>query len=303
MRPTPPENAFAIPAEITRYLGHLRFERRLSPRTCAAYGRDLALLVELAGDVPAIGLDTQHIRRFMAKLHARGLSGRSLARTLSAWRGLYRYLIRMDTLRTNPCDALRAPKSPRKLPSALSVDAMHQLLDRSPEKDLDVRDLAMFELFYGSGLRLSELAGLDLATLDLASGEVTVTGKGGRTRRVPVGSKARQALERWLELRAGMVRQAEPAVFLTRRGTRLGVRAIGLRLGRWARRAGMQTHVHPHMLRHSFATHLLESSGDLRAVQELLGHANIATTQVYTHLDFQHLTKVYDQAHPRARKK
>jgi integrase/recombinase XerC len=300
MPPRPPDPHHS---EVARYLDHLRFERRLSGHTCAAYRRDLAALTRLADATPIDELTPTDIRRFVARLHAGGLGGRSLARTLSAWRGLYRYLIRTGAHAANPCDGLRAPRTPRKLPAALSVDAMTQLLERTPQDELERRDHAMFELFYSCGLRLAELAGLDVAMLDLASGEVGVTGKGGRARRVPVGAKADAALREWIARRALLAEPTEPALFVSKRGTRLGVRAIATRLGRWARLAGLPVHVHPHMLRHSFATHVLESSGDLRAVQELLGHANIATTQVYTHLDFQHLAKVYDQAHPRARKK
>jgi integrase/recombinase XerC len=305
MPPRPPEAEadVALPSEVTRYLDHLRFERRLSGHTRAAYRRDLAALARLAGATPLGELKPADMRRFVARLHAGGLGGRSLARALSAWRGLYRYLIRTGAHDANPCDGLRAPRTPRELPAVLSVDAMIQLLEHAPRDELELRDHAMFELFYSCGLRLSELAGLDLAMLDLASGEVGVTGKGGRARRVPVGAKAGVALRVWIARRANLAPASETALFLSRRGTRLGVRAIATRLDRWARRAGLPVHVHPHMLRHSFATHVLESSGDLRAVQELLGHANIATTQVYTHLDFQHLAKVYDQAHPRARKK
>lgn len=198
---------------------------------------------------------------------------------------------------------MRAPKARRALPAALSPDACARLLDRVPEDALEVRDRAMFELFYSSGLRLAELAGLDLGALDLAAAEASVTGKGAKTRIVPVGAKARAALDLWLGVREGIARPQEKAVFVGRNGGRLSARQVQLRLDRWARKAGLAVHVHPHMLRHSFASHVLQSSGDLRAVQELLGHANLNTTQVYTHLDFQHLAKIYDQAHPRAKRK
>jgi integrase/recombinase XerC len=286
-----------------RYLTHLAAERRLSSHTVNNYERDLERLLELAKTADLQTLDSQQIRNFIAQLHSRGLSARSLARTLSAWRGFYRFACKRLGFPHNPCSDLRPPKARPALPEALSPDACAQLLNRTPEDQLEVRDKAMFELFYSSGLRLAELAGLDVAMLDLAAGEATVTGKGRKTRIVPVGEKAREALSVWLGLRAGMAKPGERAVFTNRNGGRLTARQVALRLDRWAMKAGLEVHVHPHMLRHSFATHVLQSSGDLRAVQEMLGHANISTTQVYTHLDFQHLAKVYDQAHPRARKK
>ena len=291
-------------ARVAAYLEELAVQRRLSPHTCDGYGRDLKRLLEHAGERPLDALGASDIRRAIAQLHGRGLSGRSLARTLSAWRSFFRWLVRHRHLEANPCQGLRAPKSPRALPAVLSPDQAAALLDAEAESELDVRDKAMFELFYSSGLRLSELAGLDLgAGVDLRAGEVRVTGKRSKTRTVPVGEKARQALSRWLEQREALARPGEQALFVSRRGTRLSVRMIQMRLERWATRQGMGVRVHPHVLRHSFASHVLQSSGDLRAVQEMLGHANISTTQVYTHLDFQHLAKVYDAAHPRAKKK
>jgi integrase/recombinase XerC len=291
-------------ARVAAYLEELAVQRRLSPHTCDGYGRDLKRLLEHAGERPLDALGASDIRRAIAQLHGRGLSGRSLARTLSAWRSFFRWLVRHRHLEANPCQGLRAPKSPRALPAVLSPDQAGALLDAEAGDELDVRDKAMFELFYSSGLRLSELAGLDLgAGVDLRAGEVRVTGKRGKTRTVPVGEKARQALSRWLEQREALARPGEQALFVSRRGTRLSVRMIQVRLERWATRQGMGVRVHPHVLRHSFASHVLQSSGDLRAVQEMLGHANISTTQVYTHLDFQHLAKVYDAAHPRAKKK
>ena len=291
-------------ARVAAYLEELAVQRRLSPHTCDGYGRDLKRLLEHAGERPLDALGASDIRRAIAQLHGRGLSGRSLARTLSAWRSFFRWMVRHRHLEANPCQGLRAPKSPRALPAVLSPDQAAALLDAEAGDELDVRDKAMFELFYSSGLRLSELAGLDLgAGVDLRAGEVRVTGKRSKTRTVPVGEKARQALSRWLEQREALARPGEQALFVSRRGTRLSVRMIQMRLERWATRQGMGVRVHPHVLRHSFASHVLQSSGDLRAVQEMLGHANISTTQVYTHLDFQHLAKVYDAAHPRAKKK
>lgn len=288
---------------VERYLSHLAAERRLSAHTVENYRRDLASLVELAKGTDLKTIDSQHIRHFVARLHGQGLAAKSLARRLSAWRGFYRFACKRLGFAGNPCADLRAPKARRALPEALSPDACAQLLDRVAEDALETRDKAMFELFYSSGLRLAELAGLDMAALDLSAGEASVTGKGSKTRIVPVGEKAREALAAWLGVRHGMAKAEEKAVFVSRNGGRLTHRQVALRLDRWARKAGLDVHVHPHMLRHSFATHVLQSSGDLRAVQELLGHANISTTQVYTHLDYQHLAKVYDTAHPRAKRK
>ena len=288
---------------VERYLTHLAAERRLSSHTVENYRRDLESLTALAQDAALQTLDSERIRHFIARLHGQGLSAKSLARRLSAWRGFYRFACKRLGFASNPCTDLRAPKVRRALPAVLSPDACAQLLDRIPEDSLEIRDKAMFELFYSSGLRLAELAGLDLAALDLSAGEASVTGKGSKTRIVPVGSKAQEALGTWLGVRREMAKVEEMAVFVSRNGGRLTNRQIALRLGRWAKKSGLPVHVHPHMLRHSFATHVLQSSGDLRAVQELLGHANISTTQVYTHLDFQHLAKAYDTAHPRAKRK
>lgn len=286
------------------YLDELAHQRRASPRTVESYGRDLAALLELAGAGALEALRAHDIRRFIAQLHGRGLSGRSLARTLSAWRGFFRWLVRTRGVAQNPCLSVRAPKGRKALPAVLSPDQAQALLEAEAEGTLEVRDRAMFELCYSSGLRLAELAGLDCGMArDIAAGEVTVTGKRAKTRSVPVGSKARAALSAWLAVRAQLAAPGEPALFVGRHGLRLSMRMIQLRLDRWAKRRGLGTHVHPHMLRHSFASHLLQSSGDLRAVQEMLGHSSIGTTQVYTHLDFQHLAKVYDAAHPRAKRK
>ncbi len=292
------------PEWLDSYLEHLAGQRRVAPLTLAAYRNDLFRLHEfMAGRAPG-ALGPHDIRRFVARLHGEGLSGRSIARALSAWRGLFRWCIRHRGLAANPAEGVRAPKSARTLPRVLSPDQAQALLDTEPDDGLEIRDRAMFELFYSSGLRLAELAALDLAGgLDLAEGLVTVTGKRGKTRTVPVGGPAIAALRTWLDGRKQWARPDETAIFVTRSGARMGSSGIRARLARWACKRGLGVHVHPHMLRHSFASHLLQSSGDLRAVQELLGHASIRSTQVYTHLDFQHLARVYDAAHPRARKR
>ena len=296
-----------IPAAVDDYLAELADQRRQSPHTVSNYRRDLKRLHTLAGDADLAGLQVFQIRRFVAQLHAQGLSGRSLGRMLSAWRGFFAWLGQRQLVPANPCDGIRPPKSPRLLPKALSVDEAAALLTPDDDGDpaLSARDVAMFELFYSSGLRLAELAALDIDALDgvLHEGEVRVLGKRSKARIVPVGIKAREALAAWAVLREQLAAVDEPALFVSRRGVRLSHRAIQERLGRQAVRAGLPRHVHPHMLRHSFASHVLQSSGDLRAVQEMLGHASIASTQVYTHLDFQHLAKVYDAAHPRAKAK
>ncbi|RKT58623.1 integrase/recombinase XerC [Azonexus fungiphilus] len=295
------------PAEaVAAWLAELAEQRRLSPHTIANYRRDLAQLLAAAEGQPLDRLLVHHIRRFVAGLHAKGLSGRSLARLLSAWRGFFAWLGERGLVRINPCDGIRAPKSPRRLPKALSVDEAARLLQPDDDGDsrLEARDAAMFELLYSSGLRLAELVGLDRDALDsiLNDGEVRVIGKRSKPRLVPVGSQARQALAAWAAVRDALAATDEPALFVNRRGRRIGPRSVELRLARRAVRLGLPQHVHPHMLRHSFASHVLQSSGDLRAVQEMLGHASIASTQVYTHLDFQHLASVYDRAHPRAKR-
>ena len=249
-------------------------------------------------------LQTHHVRRFIAQLHGRGLCGRSLARTLSAWRGFYRWLMYRGEVPANPLDGVRAPKSPKPLPRALSVDEANRLLDVTGDSAPELRDQAMFELFYSSGLRLAELAALDLSALaELLDGEVRVLGKRNKLRLVPVGSKAREAIGRWATHRAEMAAPEETALFVGQRGHRIHPRVIEERLKQRALAQGLPGSVHPHMLRHSFASHVLQSSGDLRAVQEMLGHSSIASTQVYTHLDFQHLARIYDAAHPRAKRK
>lgn len=290
-------------ALLEQYLNHLSHERRLSAHTLENYARDIELLVERAGAIPLNKLQVHDIRRFVAQLHGGGLGARSIARMLSAWRGFYRYLARDHGYGDNPCLGLRAPKSPKRLPQSLSPDEAHRLLDIEADDALSVRDKAMFELFYSSGLRLSELTGLAPGDVNFADGTVRVTGKGSKTRIVPVGRQASEALGVWLETRALIPAHEADALFVNRLGRRLSPRSVQQRLKTRALKQGISTKVHPHVLRHSFASHVLQSSGDLRAVQEMLGHASISTTQVYTHLDFQHLAKVYDAAHPRAKKK
>jgi integrase/recombinase XerC len=269
-----------------------------------AYLRDVGQLLSMAGETPPQKLTRPMLMRFVATLHGRGLSGRSLARMLSAWRALYRFLIERDgSLGEDPCASIRPPKSPKRLPSALSPDEATQLVEIAGDDPLSLRDRALFELAYSSGLRLSELAGVDVDACDLDTGEVRVLGKGSKERIVPIGKASREAIARWLPVRNAHAAKGETALFVNRRGKRLSPRSIEDRLARWAQLQGLSRHVHPHMLRHSFASHLLQSSGDLRAVQEMLGHASIASTQVYTHLDFQALAKVYDAAHPRAKRK
>ena len=289
------------PDFVESYLASLA---RRSPNTLAAYRRDLAQFARYHASLPPGSLVDVHVMRgFLAWLHRAGLAPRSIARTLSAVRGLYAFLVRQRVVADNPVLGLRAPKAPHRLPRVLDVDQANRLLDANPTSLEEVRDLAMWELAYSSGLRVSELVGLDLAALDLVAGEARVLGKGRKERVVPVGRAANGALQAWLGQRSAWLGEACDAVFITPRGRRIGVRAVQLRLKQWAQRQGIEGRLHPHMLRHSFASHLLESSGDLRAVQELLGHSDIRTTQIYTHLDFQHLARVYDAAHPRARLK
>ena len=285
------------------YLGHLANERRLSKHTVLNYERDINALLALAAEVPLAKLQDHHIRRFVSQSHARGLDGRSLARMLSAWRGFYRYLARDHGYTHNPCIGLRAPKSKKILPQVLSPDEAGRLMDIPGGDALAVRDKAIFELFYSSGLRLSELTSLAPADINFSDATVRVTGKGSKTRVIPVGGHALRAVQTWLEARAPLVKAGGEALFVNRNGTRLTPRGVQYRVKRWALQLGLNSNVHPHVLRHSFASHVLQSSGDLRAVQEMLGHASISTTQIYTHLDFQYLAKVYDAAHPRAKKK
>lgn len=284
---------------VDAYLTHLAAERGLSEHTLSNYARDVRLLLQKIDTTALADIRVHDIRRIIATLHAKGLSGKSLARTLSAWRGFYHYLSKRHGYTLNPCEGLRAPKYARTLPRSLSVEQVGSLLDAPDESPLAIRDNAMFELFYSSGLRLSELATLKLAQLDLKQAEVTVFGKGNKTRLVPLGNQAIIAMHRWLAKRE----IGGDYIFPGRHGGHLTQRAIELRLKFRADQVGLDAKVHPHVLRHAFASHLLQSSGDLRAVQELLGHASISSTQIYTQLDFQHLAKTYDQAHPRAKKK
>jgi len=303
----PPESPGAASearhAQLRDYLAHLIRERRLSPHTADGYAHDVRVLLDLAEDTALRELQVPQIRRYIARLHGRGLGGKSLARMLSAWRSFFDYLARDHGFTVNPCKGVRPPRSSRALPRALSPDEAVRLVSISDDDLLAVRDRAMFELLYSSGLRLAELISLAPGDLSFDEATVRVTGKGNKTRVVPVGSHALLAIQAWLQLRACLQRADEPALFLNRRGGALSARAVQARLKSWCIKQGLTGHVHPHMLRHSFASHVLQSSGDLRAVQEMLGHASISTTQVYTHLDFQYLAKVYDQAHPRAKRK
>jgi integrase/recombinase XerC len=298
-------------ARFRRYMGS---ERRLSAHTDSNYARDLAALVKYCDRV-GLGewsaLDSQHIRMFAAHSHAGGLSPRSVQRRLSAVRSFYEFLVRENAagsaprsgVTRNPAHDIRAPKAAKRLPETLDPDQMARLLEVPPGDSFVTRDRAIMELLYSSGLRLAELVGLNLTDLDLKDRMVDVMGKGRKARRVPVGSIAAEVLSKWLRERAAVAKPGETALFVGRGGKRLGPRAVQTRVAHWARRQGLSVHVYPHLFRHSFATHLLESSRELRGVQELLGHADISTTQVYTHLDFQHLARIYESSHPRARKK
>jgi integrase/recombinase XerC len=300
---------------LLRYLAQARVQRRLAARTLAVYEQALARLQALAAEdgVELTQLRQAQARRWVARLHGQGLSPRSLALELSAWRGLYRWLGGERLVSQNPIEGLRAPKRAKPLPKALGVDDAVQLAehaDAAADPRLEARDACIVELLYGCGLRVAELCGLDVQAgraargwVDAAAAELQVLGKGDKRRSVPLGAAAQRALAAWLAQRPALARADEPALFVGLRGGRLGDASLRLMLKARALAAGMPAHVHPHMLRHSFASHLLQSSGDLRAVQELLGHAHIATTQVYTQLDFQHLAKVYDAAHPRSKKK
>ena len=317
---------------VTRYLDHVRYEKRLAERTHALYTLDLQKLSDYAKDagVALEAVQANHIRRWVSQMHSSGRSGRGIALILSGWRGFYTWLGREGVVSSNPVQDVRAPKAPKPLPKALSVDDAVQLAEFSAAPEvtdpwLECRDAAMVELLYGCGLRVGELVGLDVQAssvakgwLDLEGGEAHVLGKGSKRRSVPIGSKALEAVTAWLAVRdQGFtlsqtnkatsekegVADVQKALFIGRNGTRLTAQGIWQRLKQRSLKAGLSTPVHPHMLRHSFASHVLQSSSDLRAVQELLGHANISTTQVYTRLDFQHLAKAYDAAHPRARKK
>lgn len=306
--PSWPETELSL---IGQWLLSLRTERRLSPHTSAAYARDLTAFAAWCARSGRAGwreLREEDVRAFAAAEHRGGLAPRSIQRRLSAVRTFLGFLIREGILKSNPSADVRAPKGAKRLPEALDVDRMARLLEPSTaaqtaESGLESRDRAILELFYSSGLRLAELVGLDLGDVDLADRTVRVLGKGDKTRIVPVGTQAADALQGWLRERGNFAAADERAIFVGQGGRRLGRRAVQLRVGAWAKRHGLDVHVHPHLFRHSFATHLLESSHDLRGVQELLGHANISTTQVYTHLDFQHLARVYDESHPRAKRR
>lgn len=297
----------AIGSILSRYHHHLFSEKRYSPRTIDSYERDLrdfiSWLEKQAAPAEASinAVQTWQIRQWISHLHRNGLSGKSLQRKLSSIRRFYRFLLREGLIEYNPVVDVQSPKHVRKLPDTLDVETLDKLLAIEVDDILAVRDRALMELLYSSGLRLSELAGLDVG--DVEPQQVRVLGKGGKHRYVPVGRIALQALQEWLRQRGVLAACGETALFVSKLGTRLHPRSIQYRLNHWRLQQGLEQHVHPHKLRHSFASHLLESSGDLRAVQEMLGHADISTTQIYTHLDFQHLASVYDQAHPRARKK
>lgn len=290
---------------IAEYLQELRVSKRYSPHTLANYQRDLkvfAVAAESRGLKAWNEIDSKLIRAIVAEQHMEGVSGRSLARRLSALRGLLNYLLKLGLVDSNPAADVLAPKGKRKLPATLDADEVSRLLKENLNDPMICRDLAMFELMYSSGLRLSELVSIDLVDLDLSVGQVRVTGKGGKTRDLPVGKHAIQAINKWLVYRRTLPGSNETAVFISTRGKRIAPRTVQMRLKKLAESQGLSRNCYPHMLRHSFASHLLESSGNLRAVQELLGHADISTTQIYTHLDFQHLASVYDKAHPRAGK-
>ncbi|MDJ0806163.1 MAG: tyrosine recombinase XerC [Gammaproteobacteria bacterium] len=290
---------------LERFIDHLHHVRRLSPRTLESYARDLR---QLAAWLAEQGIDQWQdlhqplVRSYIAYRHRQGLTPKSLHRVLSSLRSLYDFLLQEDQVAVNPAQGVRAPKVRRKLPTTLDVDQIGQLLDIRDDDPEALRDLAIMELFYSSGLRLAELISLNLTDIDPQDAMLEVVGKGAKTRRVPVGSKAREALQNWLKVRRQMADPTELALFVGVRGRRISRSMVQKRLHYWSVQQQAPRKVHPHLLRHSFASHLLESSGDLRAVQELLGHTNISTTQIYTHLDFQHLAEVYDKAHPRARK-
>ncbi len=288
---------------VESFLVHIEKERRLSSHTIESYQRDIKVLLRLVGTTPLDDVRIHHIRRFVARLHAQGLGGRSLGRALSAWRGFFNFLMRDHGFAHNPCIGVRPPKTAKRLPDALSPEEISKLVDLPATDSFAVRDRAMFELFYSSGLRLSELTSLRPEDIDFNDATVRVLGKGGKTRVVPVGRFALRYIRDWLEQRSAIAKGEQSALFLNHHGRPIGPRTVQQRLKSWAQKQGISQHVHPHMLRHSFASHVLQSSGDLRAVQEMLGHASISSTQIYTHLDWQHLAKTYDAAHPRAKRK
>ena len=294
----------AFQPEIDFYLEDLRVARRCSPHTVSNYARDLksiALSAKNRGIESWQALNGNDVRAIVAEQHRSGIAGRSLARRLSALRGMYNFLMGLGKCEINPAQDILAPKDKKSLPATLDPEEVSRLLSQNLNDPMICRDLAMFELMYSSGLRLAELVSIDLVDLDLSVGQVRVTGKGGKVRDLPVGAHAIEAINKWLGYRRSLPGADDKAVFLSSRGKRIAPRTVQMRLKKLAESQGLDRDCYPHMLRHSFASHLLESSGDLRAVQELLGHADISTTQIYTHLDFQHLAQVYDEAHPRAR--
>ena len=291
---------------IDKFIGHLKYERRLSPLTCKHYRRDLLALAAFCDEIERAGwadLDSEDIRSFSGTSYRRGLSARSIQRRLSAGRTFFRYMLREKHVKRNPVESVPAPKHGKRLPENLDADRMAKLLDIPGDSPIVDRDRAILELLYSSGLRLAELIDLNVDDIDSRDATVQVTGKGNKDRIVPVGRKALAALERWHMTRLSMANSEESALFVSNRGHRLSHRSVQARLTYWAKRQGIDSKVYPHLFRHSFASHLLESSHDLRGVQELLGHSNISSTQIYTHLDFQHLAQIYDKTHPRARKK
>ncbi len=297
---------------VDAFIHYLKIERQLSTNTLSSYQRDLSQAIEyFTQDEQHLGkkirswqqINSHQYRAYVARQHRKNLSGKTIQRQLSSLRRLYEYLIKEQLAANNPLNGVTAPKSCRKLPRAPDIEQLEQLLHKGDNDPLLIRDRAMFELFYSSGLRLSELTNIDTLDLKLQDRQLRVLGKGNKERELPIGKKAVQALNEWLKVRGGLAKPDEQAVFVSRFGTRITPRGVQQRLDKMATAQGLPVHLHPHMLRHAFASHLLESSGDLRAVQELLGHADISTTQIYTHLDFQHLADVYDKAHPRARKK
>ncbi len=291
---------------IDRFLHHLQHVRRLSPHTSKNYARDLELIADWCrqnGIATWPQLNPHQVRGYVAKRHRQGISGKSIQRELSSLRSLFNYLLRESATENNPAQGIKAPKVKRRLPATLDIDQLSNLLTIHDDSPLALRDRAILELFYSSGLRLAELVSINLNDPDLKDATLKVTGKGDKTRQVPIGRKAVEALQRWIKVRGELAKPDEPALFVSSRGKRIHPRTIQQRMKEWALKHGASRSIHPHLLRHSFASHMLESSGDLRAVQELLGHADISTTQIYTHLDFQHLANVYDKAHPRARRK
>ena len=295
-----------VSSPLQQFENYLRHEKRYSKHTLTGYIRDLKqfqkwLKNEACNDL--LEADGLHIRNWVASLHRQGIGGKTLQRKLSSLRSFFQYHVRVHQLKSNPANDIQAPKSARTLPNTLDADALTQLLEIPSDSILAIRDKAIMELFYSSGLRLSELVDLNVESVDLSERSLMAVGKGNKTRILPVGTKAIEALVSWLKNRQTLLKGDESALFISQRGSRISTRSVQLRINHWRKKQGLEQHVHPHKLRHSFASHILESSGDLRAVQELLGHADISTTQIYTHLDFQHLASVYDKAHPRARKK